>query len=132
MALILHDLLLFSCLAAFVTHDRGALRCKPGPRERRAERAAPHRKQGGRRHETDLGRIRQPYQRAALGLNAGFGRMSALGANRTCRDGGNDGRPGMPIGSAGMEGGKPEKYDLVLFGPAGRRTYMSFIGEQSV
>ena len=40
--------------------------------------------------------------------------------------------PGMPIGSPGMEGGKPEKYDVVLFGPAGRRTYLSFIGEQSV
>ena len=40
--------------------------------------------------------------------------------------------PGMPIGSPGMEGGKPEKYDVVLFGPAARRMYMSFIGEQSV
>jgi hypothetical protein len=40
--------------------------------------------------------------------------------------------PGMPIGSPGMEGGKPEKYDVVLFDPAGRRTYMSFIGERSV
>jgi hypothetical protein len=40
--------------------------------------------------------------------------------------------PGMPIGSPGMEGGAPEKYDVVLFGPNGRRTYMSFIGEQSV
>ena len=40
--------------------------------------------------------------------------------------------PGMPIGSPGMEGGRPEKYDVVLFGPEGRRTYMSFIGEQSV
>ena len=40
--------------------------------------------------------------------------------------------PGMPTGSPGMEGGKPEKYDVVLFGPDGRRTYMSFIGEQSV
>jgi hypothetical protein len=40
--------------------------------------------------------------------------------------------PGMPIGSPGMEGGKPEKYDVVLFGPDGRRTYMSFIGERSV
>jgi hypothetical protein len=40
--------------------------------------------------------------------------------------------PGMPIGSPGMEGGKPEKYDVVLFGQDGRRTYMSFIGEQSV
>ena len=40
--------------------------------------------------------------------------------------------PGMPVGSPGMEGGKPEKYDVVLFGQNGRRTYMSFIGEQSV
>jgi hypothetical protein len=40
--------------------------------------------------------------------------------------------PGMPIGSPGMEGGRPEKYDVVLFGPDGRRTYMSFIGEQRV
>ena len=40
--------------------------------------------------------------------------------------------PGMPIGSPGMEGGRPEKYDVVLFGPNGRRTYMSFVGEQSV
>jgi hypothetical protein len=40
--------------------------------------------------------------------------------------------PGMPIGSPGMEGGRPEKYDVVLFGPDGRRTYVSFIGEQSI
>ena len=40
--------------------------------------------------------------------------------------------PGMPIGSPGMEGGRPERYDVVLFGPDGRRTYMSFIGEQNV
>jgi hypothetical protein len=40
--------------------------------------------------------------------------------------------PGMPIGSPGMEGGRPEKYDVVLFGPEGQRTYMSFIGEQSI
>ena len=40
--------------------------------------------------------------------------------------------PGMPIGSPGMEGGRPEKYDVVLFTPNGRRTYMSFIGEQSI
>jgi hypothetical protein len=40
--------------------------------------------------------------------------------------------PGMPIGSPGMGGGRPEKYDVVLFGPEGRRTYMSFIGEQSI
>jgi len=40
--------------------------------------------------------------------------------------------PGMPIGSPGMEGGTPQRYDVVLFGPAGRRTYMSFVGERSV
>jgi hypothetical protein len=40
--------------------------------------------------------------------------------------------PGMPVGSPGMEGGKPEKFDVVLFGPNGRRTYMSFVGDQSV
>jgi hypothetical protein len=40
--------------------------------------------------------------------------------------------PGMPIGSPGMEGGKPEKYDVVLFGPDVRKTYMSFVGDQSV
>ena len=40
--------------------------------------------------------------------------------------------PGMPVGSPGMEGGTPERYDVLLFGPSGRRTYMSFIGERSV
>jgi hypothetical protein len=40
--------------------------------------------------------------------------------------------PGMPVGSPGMEGGPSEKYDVVLFGSNVRRTYMSFIGEQSV
>src|SRR5262249_20752197 len=36
---------------AISAHDRGELRCKPGPRERCAERAAPHRKQSSRCHE---------------------------------------------------------------------------------
>src|ERR1700704_6063783 len=31
--------------------------------------------------------------------------------------------PGMPIGSPGMEGGKPEAYEVVLIEPNGRRTY---------
>jgi hypothetical protein len=31
-----------------------------------------------------------------------------------------------------MEGGKPEKFDVVLFGPNVRRTYMSFVGDQAV
>ena len=34
--------------------------------------------------------------------------------------------PGMPVGSPGMEGGVPEPYDVVLFGPAGRRSFMRF------
>ena len=38
--------------------------------------------------------------------------------------------PGMPIGSPGMEGGNPEQYDVVLFGPAGRRSYMRFLGDK--
>jgi hypothetical protein len=40
--------------------------------------------------------------------------------------------PGMPVGSPGMEGGAPEPYDVVLFGPAGRRTYMRFLGEKAI
>jgi hypothetical protein len=40
--------------------------------------------------------------------------------------------PGMPIGSPGMEGGTPEPYDVVLFGPAGRRTYMRFVGDKAI
>jgi hypothetical protein len=36
--------------------------------------------------------------------------------------------PGMPVGSPGMEGGAPERYDVVLFGPSGRRSYMRFLG----
>jgi hypothetical protein len=39
--------------------------------------------------------------------------------------------PGMPIGSPGMEGGTPEKYSVILFGPDVRRTYMSFVGDRS-
>jgi hypothetical protein len=34
--------------------------------------------------------------------------------------------PGMPVGSPGMEGGTPEPYEVVLFGPAGRRSFMRF------
>ena len=39
--------------------------------------------------------------------------------------------PGMPIGSPGMEGGKPEAYEVVLFEPNGRRTYMRFLGDRA-
>ena len=40
--------------------------------------------------------------------------------------------PGMPIGSPGMEGGTPEPYEVVLFGPAGRRSYMRFVREKAL
>jgi hypothetical protein len=40
--------------------------------------------------------------------------------------------PGMPVGSPGMEGGAPERYDVVLFGPSGRRSYMRFLGSSAV
>jgi hypothetical protein len=36
--------------------------------------------------------------------------------------------PGMPIGSPGMEGGSPETYEVVLFGPQGRRTFARYRG----
>ena len=40
--------------------------------------------------------------------------------------------PGMPVGSPGMEGGTVEQYDVVLFGPSGRRSYMRFLGSNAV
>lgn len=39
---------------------------------------------------------------------------------------------GMPVGSPGMEGGRPQPYDVVLFGPSERRIYMRFVGEQQI
>lgn len=38
--------------------------------------------------------------------------------------------PGMPIGSPGMEGGVPEFYEVVLFGPQGQKPYMRFKGDR--
>jgi len=40
--------------------------------------------------------------------------------------------PGMPIGSPGMEGDRPQAYAVVLFGPAGQTTFMRFIGNQAI
>ena len=40
--------------------------------------------------------------------------------------------PGMPVGSPGMEGGVPEKYEVVLFGTSGRQTFMRFLGANVV
>lgn len=40
--------------------------------------------------------------------------------------------PGMPIGSPGMEGGAPETYEVMLFGPQGQQSYMRFKGDRQV
>lgn len=37
--------------------------------------------------------------------------------------------PGMPIGSPGMEGGRPEVYDVMLFGDGAPRRFARFVGE---
>lgn len=39
--------------------------------------------------------------------------------------------PGMPVGSPGMEGGTPQKYDVVIFGISGRWTFMQFVGTKA-
>jgi hypothetical protein len=36
--------------------------------------------------------------------------------------------PGMPVGSPGMEGGEPETYDVILFGPQGTRVFLRYRG----
>jgi hypothetical protein len=40
--------------------------------------------------------------------------------------------PGMPAGSPGMEGGTPQRYDVVLFGKTGRQPFMHFVGTENV
>lgn len=40
--------------------------------------------------------------------------------------------PGMPIGSPGMEGGTPETYTVIQFGPEGRKEYMRFLGDRAL
>jgi hypothetical protein len=40
--------------------------------------------------------------------------------------------PGMPVGSPGMEGGIPQRYDDVLFGANGRQPFMHFVGTENV
>jgi hypothetical protein len=39
--------------------------------------------------------------------------------------------PGMPVGSPGMEGGTPQRYDVILFGKAGRQPFMHFVGAEN-
>src|SRR6266700_7494020 len=36
--------------------------------------------------------------------------------------------PGMPTGSPGMEGGTPQRYEVILFGANGRQPFMRFLG----
>ncbi len=38
--------------------------------------------------------------------------------------------PGMPIGSPGMEGGRPETYDVMLFGTGTQNRFARYIGEK--
>jgi len=38
--------------------------------------------------------------------------------------------PGMPIGSPGMEGGKPEIYDVLLFGAGAPTRFGRFLGDR--
>ena len=40
--------------------------------------------------------------------------------------------PGMPVGSPGMEEGSAEPYEVVMFGLAGQRTYMRFVGDRAL
>lgn len=40
--------------------------------------------------------------------------------------------PGMPVGSPGMEGSRPQPYAVVLFGADGQKPFMRFIGSQAI
>ena len=42
--------------------------------------------------------------------------------------------PGMPAGSPGMEvaGGKPDAYEVVLFGSQSRRTFARYLGDREL
>jgi hypothetical protein len=40
--------------------------------------------------------------------------------------------PGMPAGSPGMEGGTPQRYDVVRFGANGRQPFMHFVGTENI
>ncbi len=40
--------------------------------------------------------------------------------------------PGMPVGAPGMGDGPPETYEVVLFGPEGRRTFARYRGLQEI
>ena len=40
--------------------------------------------------------------------------------------------PGMPIGSPGMEGGRPDAYDVILFGDSAPKPFARFLGDKPV
>ena len=40
--------------------------------------------------------------------------------------------PGMPVGAPGMGGSPPASYEVVLFGPHGRRTFARYRGTQEL
>src|SRR6202171_3057132 len=40
--------------------------------------------------------------------------------------------PGMPACSPGMAGGTPQRYDVILFGKAGRQPFMHFVRAKNV
>jgi hypothetical protein len=40
--------------------------------------------------------------------------------------------PGMPVGAPGMGGSPPASYEVVLFGPDGRRTFARYRGTQEL
>lgn len=40
--------------------------------------------------------------------------------------------PGMPVGSPGMEGGRPAPYLVMLFGADGQTPFMRFVGDRAV
>ena len=40
--------------------------------------------------------------------------------------------PGMPVGSPGMEGGHEDAYEVILFGPTGRRVFARYVGARRV
>ncbi|MCK1606332.1 DUF411 domain-containing protein [Bradyrhizobium sp. 166] len=39
---------------------------------------------------------------------------------------------GMPVGSPGMEGGRPQPYAVMSFGADGSRTFMRFLGSKAI
>jgi hypothetical protein len=40
--------------------------------------------------------------------------------------------PGMPMGSPGMEGGAPETYEVLTFGPQGRQVFARYLGDREL